>query len=209
MSLSLWETSARASVKGLVTDGTKEKYKTTSVRGAIFSAFFVAKKRHPGDIGHSQCLCQARLIAHKRGASQAAKGQTHHPPLYWRPSVTHALDPPLTGPPFAPLASQRANWRAVCFLREESLCSKTEERKSKDKAGWDRMDGWCWLTERQWEGKKEGENVSARGDKRSWNAPPTSSVCPTDWVFIVTLVIWKREAFGGHSHALSRVTNAN
>lgn len=107
----------------------------------------------------------------------------------------------------SPTASQRANWRTVCFLREESHCSKTEERKSKDKAGWDTMDVWCGLTERQWEREKEGQNVLARGDKRSRNAP-TSSDCPTDWVFIVTPVIWKRETFGGHSHALGRVTNA-
>lgn len=101
--------------------------------GAIFSTFFVAKKRHPGDIGHSQCLCQSRLIAYKRAASQAAKGQTHHPPLYWRPSVTHELDPPLTGPPFASLLRHRGITGGLCFLRKESHGSKTEERKSKDK----------------------------------------------------------------------------
>jgi len=103
------------------------------VSGAIFSTFFIAKKRHPGDIGHSQCLRQSRLIAYKRAASQAAKGQTHHPPLYWRPSVTHELTSPYWTPFCIAPASQRANRRAVCFLRKKSHGSKTEERKSKDK----------------------------------------------------------------------------
>lgn len=62
-----------------------------------------------------------------------------------------------TGPssywtPFcSPPASQRANWRAVCFLRKESHSSKTEDRKSKDKARDMEQDEIRWMADVGWQ----------------------------------------------------------